>query len=118
MEGKKSYQSWTISDEFWEAIKDEIPKRERDPNKKYVHAPGQGVSQCQLGKRWKGYSMCCGQAVNGKQCRGNMGAAVRYTGDSRSGRQRGFLRKSGPKDWKSTMNWKESAGNGKVWTGV
>ena len=42
MEGKKSYQSWTISDEFWEAIKDEIPKRERDPNKKYVHAPGQG----------------------------------------------------------------------------
>jgi len=28
-----------ISDEFWEAIKDEIPKKERDPE---VHAPGQG----------------------------------------------------------------------------
>ncbi len=42
MEEKKSYQSWTISDEFWEAIKDEIPKKERDPGKQYVHAPGQG----------------------------------------------------------------------------
>ena len=49
MEEKKSYQSWTISDEFWTisdefwtVIKDEIPKKERDPEKKYVHAPGQG----------------------------------------------------------------------------
>ncbi len=42
MEEKKSYQSWTISDELWEVIKDEIPKKERDPEKHYVHAPGQG----------------------------------------------------------------------------
>lgn len=42
MDGKKSYQSWTISDEFWERIKGAIPKKGRDPNKKYVHAPGQG----------------------------------------------------------------------------
>ncbi len=42
MEKKKGIQSWTISDEFWEVIKDDVPKRERDPNKKYVHAPGQG----------------------------------------------------------------------------
>ena len=41
-EEKKSYQLWTISDEFWEAIQEEIQKKERDPNKKYVHALGQG----------------------------------------------------------------------------
>ena len=42
MSEKKSYQSWTISDEFWEAIKGDIPQTERDPKQKYVHAPGQG----------------------------------------------------------------------------
>lgn len=42
MEGKKSYQSWTISDAFWEAIKEEIPKKKRDPQKTYKNAPGQG----------------------------------------------------------------------------
>ena len=42
MEGKKSAQSWTIPDEFGEAIKDEIPKQERDPEKQHVNAPGQG----------------------------------------------------------------------------
>jgi len=39
---KKSYQSWTIGDEFWEAIKDNIPDRQRDPNKTYKCAPGRG----------------------------------------------------------------------------
>ena len=42
MNDKKSYQSWTISDEFWAIIKDEIPQKERDPEKHYKHAPGQG----------------------------------------------------------------------------
>lgn len=39
---KKSCQSWTISDELGETIKENIPKMERDPKKKCVHAPGQG----------------------------------------------------------------------------
>lgn len=39
---KKSYQSWTISDTFWEAIKGFIPNRERDANKTYKCAPGRG----------------------------------------------------------------------------
>lgn len=39
---KKSYQAWTISDKFGEAIKGEIPKKERDPAKEYKNAPGQG----------------------------------------------------------------------------
>lgn len=42
MSEKKSYQAWTISDEFWEEIKEEIPKKKRDPAKKYKNAPGQG----------------------------------------------------------------------------
>jgi len=42
MEKNKSVQSWKISDEFWEEIKDYIPKKQRDPNKHYQRAPGQG----------------------------------------------------------------------------
>ena len=42
MEEKKGYQAWTISDEFWEAIRGEIPQKERDPSKEYKNAPGQG----------------------------------------------------------------------------
>ena len=43
METKQSsYQSWTISDEFWEVIKDELPKSERDPNREYKRKPGGG----------------------------------------------------------------------------
>ena len=42
MEGQKSYKSWTISDELWEAVKDYVPKRERDPNKDYKCGPGRG----------------------------------------------------------------------------
>ena len=38
----KAYQSWTISDELWEAVKDEIPARKRDPEKVYQNKPGQG----------------------------------------------------------------------------
>jgi len=42
MEKKKGRQSWTISDELWEEIKEYIPKKQRDPNKHYQKAPGQG----------------------------------------------------------------------------
>lgn len=42
MEKLKSYKSWTISDEFWEAIKNELPTHERDPNKDYKRKPGGG----------------------------------------------------------------------------
>ncbi len=42
MSEKKSYQTWTISDKFWQVIKEEIPKKERDPAKEYKNAPGQG----------------------------------------------------------------------------
>ena len=42
MTEKKSYQSWTISDELWNVIKDEIPQKKRDPEKVYKNKPGQG----------------------------------------------------------------------------
>ena len=38
----KSYKSWTISDKFWEAVKEYVPKRERDPGKEYNCALGRG----------------------------------------------------------------------------
>ena len=42
IEKKKYYRSWTLSDELWERVKGEIPKRKRDTNKEYKNKPGQG----------------------------------------------------------------------------
>lgn len=58
MSEKKSTQSWTISDEFWEAIKDEVPVKKRDPQKHYVHAPGQGT-QADAGAESAGRDILC-----------------------------------------------------------
>lgn len=41
-EAYSSYQSWTISDEFWEAVREYIPVSERDPKKDYKRASGGG----------------------------------------------------------------------------
>jgi transposase len=42
MKNQGSYQSWTISDEFWEAIKGYIPVYKRDPEKTYKRRVGGG----------------------------------------------------------------------------
>ena len=42
MEQRKAIRHGQISDKFWEAIKGEIPKKERDPGKEYKNIPGQG----------------------------------------------------------------------------
>ena len=42
MAEKKGYQSWTVSDELWEAVKEAIPKKKRDAQKTYKNKPGQG----------------------------------------------------------------------------
>ena len=42
MIGKESYQSWTISDEFWERISAHIPRHSRYPNQEYKRKPGGG----------------------------------------------------------------------------
>ena len=43
-EGEKMIQkqSWKITDEFWEVVKDLLPERKRDPNKQYKRKPGAG----------------------------------------------------------------------------
>lgn len=117
MSEKKSYQSWTISDEFWEKIKEEIPKKERDLKKKYVHAPGQGRKLMPARKALAGifYVLRTG---NGKSCPGNMTAEAPYTGRFKSDWQRAFFKNSGSRGWNNTMNRKESGGSGKVWTAV
>jgi transposase len=33
-------KSWEITDEFWNTVKDLIPKTQRDPNKTYKRSPG------------------------------------------------------------------------------
>jgi len=42
MEKKKSYKSWTISDAFWEAVKEKILERSRAAGKEYKRKPGGG----------------------------------------------------------------------------
>jgi len=42
MIGNQSYKSWTITDEFWEAVKPYIPQHQRDASKKYQRKPGGG----------------------------------------------------------------------------
>ena len=39
---KKNYKSWTISDALWEAVKDEIPERQRAEGKTYQRKSGGG----------------------------------------------------------------------------
>jgi len=118
MEEKKSYQSWTISDELREVIKDEIPKKSETPRSIMFMRQGKDVNQCQQERRWKAYFMCCGRDVSGKHCPGNMAVGARCTGSFKIGWQRDSLRKSGPRDWNSMMNWRGSAGSGKVWMAV
>lgn len=53
---KKSYQSWTISDIFWEAVKDEIPGRQREEGfVSYQDDPVPEKDESELPAAWKGY---------------------------------------------------------------
>ena len=42
IEKQKYYRSWTLSDELWERVKDKIPQRKRDENKKSEPLPPKG----------------------------------------------------------------------------
>lgn len=42
MIGKQAYKSWTVSDEFWEAVRGYIPEHKRDAERKYQRKPGGG----------------------------------------------------------------------------
>jgi transposase len=39
---ERKAKSWTLSDEFWEQIKDHIPQPKRDPNRSYQRKQGGG----------------------------------------------------------------------------
>ncbi len=114
MAEKKSYQSWTISDEFWEAIKEDIPKRERDPKKKYVHAPGQGRKPMPARKALEGIFYVLRTGCQWKALPREYGSGSTVHRTFQIGWQRVSLRKSGPRGWKGMMNWNESAGSGKA----
>ena len=58
MKTPKSYKSWTISDEFWEEVKEYIPKRQRDPNKTYKCKPGRGRKPIEPRKILEGILYC------------------------------------------------------------
>jgi len=49
-----SYQSWTISDDFWDEVKEYIPKSEREPNKEYKRAAGGGRKPPEMRKILEG----------------------------------------------------------------
>ena len=100
---KKSIRSWTISDEFWEEIKDEVPETKRDAQKHYVHALGQGCKRMPARKALEGIFYVLRTGCQWKHCQGSTAATAPYTEHFKNGWQRDFLRRSGPKVWKSMM---------------
>ena len=56
------------------------------------------------------------RVANGKQCPKNTEQPAASTNIFKNGQRQDFLKEYGPKVWKNMMSWKESAGNGKVWT--
>jgi len=56
------------------------------------------------------------RVANGKQCPKNTEQPAASTNIFKNGQRQDFLKEYGPKVWKNMKSWKESAGNGKVWT--
>ncbi len=100
---------------FGKLSKRMFPDRNEIRTKNMSTHRAKDASQCQREKRWREYSMCCGQVVNGRRCPGSTAAAALCTGRSKSGWKQAFLRRSGPRGWNGMMNWRELAGNGKAW---
>ena len=105
-------------DELRGAVKDEIPPRERDPEKVYQHRPGQGRPPLPARSVLEGSSTFCARDASGKRSQRSTGAGARSTGDFRNGKEPDPLNGSGPRDWSDTMNWKEPDGSGRAWTAV
>src|SRR6516225_12200510 len=69
-----------------------------------------------IGKHLRQASMCCAQVSNGMRCRGNWERVQQYITAFKSGSKPVSSRLSGKPDWKSTMRYKGSSGNGKQLT--
>ena len=118
MEEKRVIKVGQSRRNFGKQSKMKYPKRNEIQKRTMYMPPGRDVNRCRPDEHWKESSMCCERGVSGKRCHGNTGAEVLYTEYFNIGWKQVSLRKSGPKDWKNTMSWKELAGNGKVWTAV
>ena len=115
---EKGYQSWTISDELWEAVKEAIPKKERDAKKTYKNKPGQGRKPMNARKALGGILYVLRTGCQWKALPKEYGSGSAVHRHFQEWGEAGFLRNSGHLVWKNMMNWKESAGSGKAWTGV
>ncbi len=100
---------------FGKQSKKTFRKKSEIPRKNMFMPLVRDANQCQPGRHWKAYFMFCGPDANGKHCLGNTVAEAQCTGPFKIGWQQVSLRKFRPRDWKGMMNWKESAGSGKVW---
>ena len=101
MTEKKGYQSWTISDELWEAVKEAISKKERDAKKHTKISRDRAGNRWMPEKHWGESSMFSGQDVNGKPFPKSMVLAVQFIVIFKNGAKLVFLRRSGVVSQKS-----------------
>lgn len=78
---------------FGKQLKEKYRKKSETQRKHTRMPPVKGGSRCRRGKPWKGYSMCCEPAANGRHCLVNMEAAVRCTEGFRNGWRPVFFEK-------------------------
>ena len=96
MEEKKSYKSWTLSDEFWEKVKGYIPKNPgRDPAKKYKHKPGQERKRLDPRKVLEGIFYILRSGCQWKAVRKNTVPEAVFTAIFSNGVKRDFSKISG-----------------------
>ena len=114
MEEKKSYQSWTISDEFWDAVKDQIPVKKRDPKKKYKNAPGQGRRPIPPRKVLEGIFYVLRTGCQWKAIPREYGCASSIHRYYQEWVAAGFFKRSGCWGLQNMMNCRESAGSGRA----
>lgn len=93
MEKKKGTQSWRISDELWEEIKEYIPKKRRDPNKHYQKAPGQGRPGVSRPTGAGGNFLCSANRMSVESCSARIWVrAAVFTGTFKNGKRQVSLK--------------------------
>ena len=115
IEKKRYSRSWTLSDELWEKVKDEIPKRQRDENKTYKNKPGQGRKPIPPRKVLEGILYVLRTGCQWKAVPKEYGAGSSLHKYFQEWEAVGFLRNCGQWHWKNMIKKKESVGNGRAW---
>ncbi len=104
MREKKSYRSWTISDELWEGVKDEIPEHQRSADKEYRRKPGGGRKPLPKRQVLEGIFYVLRTGCQWKAVPKEYGAGSSIHAYFQEWAKAGFLRKFGQKGWENTMN--------------